>query len=470
MQRAAKLAKETDVLLEWLYALAKTLPEDSYFLFNIRSAIANLYYPVMSDVQKGKALRQEILSMNPKPDWWDEETMQEKKTQQRMKLAEILFNEFQDSADPTKKEEIVETLRVLPNAHHDDDFQESHVSMLLANMLRIMGPAKDFQKHMNELFAACMAGLEDSVSWNDSSSLRLLSKVLGSLDGLERDAKIACSAQFSILDRSIHYQNSETEGSETASEKDGAEGDAVHKAVEETETTEESAEAERVALADGETVAADPTPSDKAAGHRRDSAEVAEMPEPVATVPESTVEEPKTTEAQPVPTTEAAEPTDVESDSTAGRPEPTEGQSEPTEKQTEATAEEFEELDEDVTGTGVYCDGGCGTGMTRWTKTIYYCLVCVNCDLCEECHGKRLAQTRGEIEEPWLSFCGPDHRYIKVPMKGWKGIKNGMIRIEGEEELAVKDWLKGLKEERWPKAWDTFWTRQGGLKDIGFDD
>lgn len=449
MQKAAKLTGETDLLLEWLYTLAKTLPEDSYYLFNIRGAIANIYYPVLGDVQKGKALRQEILGMRPKPESWEEETMNEKKTQHRMKLAEILFHEFQTSADPKKKEELIETMRLLPDAHDNEDFRESHVSMLLANMLRIMGPAKEYQQHMNELFAACIAGLEDSVSWNDSSSLRLLSKVLASLDGLERDAMIACAAQFSILDRTIHYQNSESNDSETASDKDEAEADAEHIPAEGTEATDKDAEAENSTLAGGESEAVDGSPFDKAADQRRDSAEVAEAPELVAAAPEPPAEESNTVAEEP--------------ESTAAQPDPAAAESEP-------TTEEPEKPEEDLTGCGIYCDGGCGTEMSSWTTTVYYCLVCVNCDLCKDCHGKRLAQTRGEIEEPWLSFCGRDHRYIKAPIKGWKGIKDGVVRIEGEEEFTVKEWLKGLKEERWQKAWDTFWTRQGGLKDIGFEE
>ncbi|EUC28300.1 hypothetical protein COCCADRAFT_30414 [Bipolaris zeicola 26-R-13] len=441
MQRAAKLTGETDLLLGWLYTLAKTLPEESYYLFNVRGAIANLYYPVMGDIEKGKALRQEILSMNPKPESWFEETMNEKKTEHRLKLAQILFHEFQNCSDPTKKEALIETLRTLPSAHVDDDLQESHVGMLLANMLRIMGPAKEYQKHMNDLFSACMHGLEDSVSWNDSSSLRLLSKVLGSLDGLERDAKIACTAQFSILDRSVHYQNSGTDVSETDSNGDSTEEDAENKSGEEVVPIVETATSDNDPVTDGkpakngesdlldgqlETVGGSTT--DSAVAKRRDSAEVAEAPQQTGEAQESTSSEQDATEADP------------------------------------------NNLDEDLTGSGIFCDGGCGTDMSSWVKPIYYCLVCVNCDLCEDCHSKRLAQTRGEIAEPWHSYCGRDHRYIKAPMKGWKGVKDGIIRIDGEEDLSVRDWLKGLKEERWQKAWEMFWTRQGGLRNIGIDD
>jgi hypothetical protein len=69
------------------------------------------------------------------------------------------------------------------------------------------------------------------------------------------------------------------------------------------------------------------------------------------------------------------------------------------------------------------------------------------------------------VQHPWITYCGENHHYIKGPMKGWRGVKNGIIRIN-DEELSVKDWIKGLKEDRWPKAWDTYWARQGGLKDI----
>jgi hypothetical protein len=72
------------------------------------------------------------------------------------------------------------------------------------------------------------------------------------------------------------------------------------------------------------------------------------------------------------------------------------------------------------------------------------------------------------VQHPWTKFCGENHHYIKGPMKGWKGVKNGIIRIN-DEELSVKDWIKGLKEDRWPKAWETYWARQGGLKDIDIE-
>jgi hypothetical protein len=372
--------------------------------------------------------------MKTKPDPAYEDTMNETKTAHRMQLADILFSEFQTCADPTKKETIMETLALLPSAHDDDDdnknIRESHVDMLRANMLRIMGPAKEYQKYMNELFTKCIAGLEDGVSWNDLSSLRLLAKVLASLDSLERDARIAISAQFSILDRETHGQDTESEQSETLSDKDGGEGDA------EQEPATESEE-----------------PTQSGAVTVQDAVKESEQPVESG---EIRIDSP-TDEARGIDDKAASdEPVEEEQNSTKS-------------EDLKSDESESAELDEDTTGVGVFCDGQCGAEINSWTQPFYYCLVCPSCDLCEDCHSKRLKQTAGEIEEPWLSFCGANHRYIKGPMKDWKGIKNGVIRID-EDEVTVKEWLQGLKEERWQKAWEGFWTRQGGLKDIGVED
>jgi hypothetical protein len=65
--------------------------------------------------------------------------------------------------------------------------------MLLAHMLRIMGEVREYQNAMDRIFQTCLNGLEDNVSWNDGGSLRLLARVLSSLDGLERNAGITLS-------------------------------------------------------------------------------------------------------------------------------------------------------------------------------------------------------------------------------------------------------------------------------------
>lgn len=67
----------------------------------------------------------------------------------------------------------------------------------------------------------------------------------------------------------------------------------------------------------------------------------------------------------------------------------------------------------------------------------------------------------------WKGWCGKDHGYVKAPIEGWRGVKNGVLRI-GEEEIDFKEWMRGLREERWPQAWESFWTRESFFRGTGF--
>ena len=72
-------------------------------------------------------------------------------------------------------------------------------SIPLARMMRKMGPAADYYKLMESAFIICVDGLTDTTTTNDFDSLRLLAKVL-SLAGLEREVRIALSAQYSLFE------------------------------------------------------------------------------------------------------------------------------------------------------------------------------------------------------------------------------------------------------------------------------
>jgi len=398
MQKAAFLCNETGLLIGWLTSLANTLPPQSLHLFNMQGAIAELYYPMLGDIENGKTLRQELLALPTKPSLAYEDSMNEARTRHRMDLADILFYEFQMTADPTKKEALMDTLRDLPSAHeHDDDnknFRGSHVDMLRANMLRLMGPAKEYESYMKELFKKCVAGLEDSISWNDSSSLRLLAKVLASLDSLESDSRIAISAQFSILDLAIYGQDLEPEQSEMPSNESDTEAGAEQESVnEKSEPLNESNVLQNDSL------------MDKAHG-----VESKDLPEE--------------------PIEEKQGPTEL-------------GEQDVTETHSDNETE-TDELDEDVFPEGLACNGSYETSISSWTQPIYYCLICPNCDLCEDCHSKRVQQTKRvqsteeKTEEPWLSFCGANYCYIKGPMKGWKGVKDSIVQY-GETEITVTE-------------------------------
>lgn len=433
-----------------------TVPPKSDRIIFAQVALANTYRTVIRDQQKAKELYLAVLGRNIK-DVDLRGSIDETLFEVRRSLAEIIFEEFRASTNPAQKEKLLDEMKSFPEHSTDlhDSFQpeRSSISILVALMTRRMGQATEFEAIMQKTFDTCVEGLNDTVGWNDSNSFRLLSKVLACVEGLERDALIALSCQFSKV----------TEEPETADETEGVKedllpaGDAAGDAAGDQNSAvngEDKSEEKVVEL------------------EKEDDHVDAPIHMTETTISSTTIQDGVLTDSSKIIIEEASveaapDPTTVH---TAGTT---------TGTVTEATKIALDEEslplipDEDLGGGGgLWCDGECGRAWNRWEVPIYLCLLCTNCDLCESCHGKRLAQSKGERTTYWRPYCSENHRYIKGPIKGWRGIKDGVIRIEAEdgdvEEIKVQDWLKELKEKRWVEAWESFWTRLEGVKDLGF--
>lgn len=111
------------------------------------------------------------------------------------------------------------------------------------------------------------------------------------------------------------------------------------------------------------------------------------------------------------------------------------------------------------------CDGECQQAHYRaWRgRTLYFCAICADVDLCDVCFEKRQQYNKDDsslISRVGAEYCGANHKYLKGPVQGWQGVKNGMIMIEGKEPVAFKEWLKELKEVKWKEAWEKFWLAE----------
>src|SRR5690606_12037475 len=99
-----------------------------------------------------------------------------------------------------------------------------------------------------------------------------------------------------------------------------------------------------------------------------------------------------------------------------------------------------------------FCDA-CETTFQDWTKgAVYLCYYCTEMDLCQSCYQKRLDSEDGKAEDQWRVICPKDHKHIKGPVDGWKGLKDGVLHFE-DKEIPFQHWLTEVKEKAWPEAW-----------------
>jgi hypothetical protein len=298
---------------------------------------------------------------------------------------------------------------------------------------------------MEETFQTCIKGLADTVGSNDSPRIRLLAKVLACLEGLEREALIALSCQFSAVDPEIHPSD------DVSSEH------SLH-----AHNHKEVKVDPYVRNGSGNSSATGtPMEIEGAEEHLNDISG-----NPIITAKMVEIKTPQvhtftvTADTKGIIATVTTTETTIETN--AFGEEDNNRILNPSLSNVGSGYDSYGDLNDQGPIT---CDGECDTALSSWTQEMYFCVMCANTDLCACCHSKRLSQKRAEKSTYWRRYCGPDHCYIKGPIKDWRGVKNGVIRI-GDEEIPFKEWLKDLQEVKWKGAWKKFWERQGGVRDI----
>ncbi|CZR66695.1 uncharacterized protein PAC_16596 [Phialocephala subalpina] len=114
-----------------------------------------------------------------------------------------------------------------------------------------------------------------------------------------------------------------------------------------------------------------------------------------------------------------------------------------------------DEMAEGLLGDSFFCCNLCSKEIRDWAHGgAYLCLQCIDCDICEECFAKKEARENGEMEPDWRVMCPQGHRHVKAPVKGWRGVKDGRLRI-GEKEAPFREWRNDL-EMKWKACWDRY--------------
>lgn len=374
-------------------------------------------------------------------------------------LCEQLFENFRRSNNPiAKKTALEETKRLLAKLSEvfGNDFKaaKSNISLLLAGMLRKLGPALEWHDVLEAAFQSCVEDLRDDIGWNDSTSLRRLARLLMLVDGMETQAQVAMTAQHYVIDAEVHKSDLAKEASEEQgpSKSEGQQGE------QQPDTLQETAEAAATrANGEGEVVktnavSEETSPASTTGAPDKSSTSTADHEPGQAVRPDR---DDNASHSRQTTTAPAAELKPATTDATP--PVAAGGDRDDSDDDTNPMNEGLLHAE----GTGFYCNY-CRKDVTDWTHGgAYMCLYCIDCDICEECFEKRAARHRGELEADWRVICPQGHRHIRAPVEGWRGVKDGKMRIGGDE-VSFKEWLWDV-ENQWKAYWDRFWTDEDAL-------
>lgn len=334
-------------------------------------------------------------------------------------LCEQLFEDFRRSNDPNvKSATLEETKKLLAKLSEvlGNDFKvaRSPISLLLAGMLRKLGPALEWHDVLQAAFQSCVDDLSDDIGWNDSDSFRRLAQVLMWVEGFETEAQVALTAQLYVIDAEVRKsdlakQTLLEQGSPTSEEQQG--GQHPYKLQDPPEA----------AAQDGGGAGAAETPGrvDTTATDRQQQTTTGHTAQP----------ESAATDAAPAVVSRGSVD-DVDSDP----------------------------MSEGLLGSSEFFSCNyCRKQVSDWVHGgAYLCIYCIDCDICEECFDKRAARVTGELDADWRTICPKDHKHIRAPVEGWRGVKDGRLRI-GSDEVPFKDWLRGV-ESKWRTFWDRYWS------------
>ena len=346
-----------------------------------RLSLAQAYLYVIGDIEKAKKVLYDILDSDCFLDKLGEDDV-DSVLQTRTEISDVIYKQFRLSSSPAEKLEYLTEFkkcverRLARNLSYFGVYNND-TTILAARMTKVVGTKVEFQDILERMFECCWEGLTDAEGWNDSGYLRLLAKVLVLVGGLNREAAICLSAQFSIIDPNVEHDDSDSD-SESDNDEEG------------NRSGEEGGS--------GNTNSVD-------GGSDSDSE--------VSNVDGDEDEEEETKEGG--------------------------GSMEEKSKDENKTDDEEEDKEDIAPYSWVDCDGDCSepTFEDFTGGPLYNCLVCSNCDLCQICYDKKKkAPVEGEPEEKsWREYCGKDHTFIKAPVEGWKGIKDGVMTI-GDEKTA----------------------------------
>lgn len=370
-----------------------------------RCALSRIFSEARGDLERAKTLLDEVLDSGS-TGWPYAVTDQsaDDVLEEAMRLwTGIIYTMFCDSKDPNKKQKLLDEalgLTSRPLALDVPPISETHMvchRLPINRMVLKMGSAAEFQKRMTADMHSCFEGLRDKVGWNDGTNLSELSRAMYILSlALPPCPEREELQHLAAVIASARF-NVLTGEYEANTGDDWDSDDEFHSDVDESddEVEEEPDKAGNASAGEGQETSGDEDDKDS-----DDSEDESEAP------------------------TDEGDLINVV---------------------TEAECEWV-------------CEGSCRPARVyKWwgKRPAYECYTC-HIFLCDECHN--IVRTQKE-EDLGRRYCSPKHEFVQLPVKGWKGVKDGKVLLEGYDGsgLMFDDLISKVENDLCKKAWDIFW-------------
>lgn len=326
-------------------------------------------------------------------------------------MMDILFQQFQSSRDSETKAAILNEQsrsllqRHLPQSVQINDANTIPYLLVLANMTRKVGSAQEYEKLLRQAFDIAWTNLHDAVTWNDSSNVCYLSRVIAQIPTLQREAEILNSAQLYYLgDHSMFASYCR----EKKFKVDAATATNFERTMvnETTNTTVQRPES---------------LPDDQKDLYKMYQNYLEENPDGFSTY------------------------------------DFLRGQSDAEAKRWDAPECTCAELCAHIPSEPLAKGFSRYIYWSTWADgQLYTCIFCTDSVLCRKCYDVRIKWNKEGKPEKQPSFCCSNGQYIKSPAPGWLGIKNQCIYLEGQAPIRWEDFLLQVRM-RWNEYWNEFW-------------
>ncbi|KAI1077824.1 hypothetical protein F5B20DRAFT_550495 [Whalleya microplaca] len=361
-----------------------------------RYRLSRMYSQVLHSIDKAEGLLKVLMKERPTAE------TKEILRSARQDYVKIIYHKFRSANTRTEKDAYIKILGTIEKLD-SDDLRASYLSIIQARMMRAVGNLGAYKEKLSDAFKVCLKGLTDDDLENDIYAFRRLAVVLSSLEVLKRDARIAYSLQYSKVNLS-KPETTTGEGSDT----NAPESSSIQVIEEREDQPNHNYTGEQECL---HVKTEDLKGEDSTYNNTNfivGGTVLVQQPDNLFAEISCSVE-------------------------------------------TYSYGDNYaEDLNEFSWSSCDVCDE---VPTCFWSKPAYLCLVCVIGTVCSDCFDKREQAKHEEIPGKWYGYCGRRHKYLKGPIDGWQGVKDGMIRIQGEEPIKFQEWLTGLKE-KWENAWN----------------